>query len=87
MIKLPQIIQKFVYSKSSKNQMLKVVWKKQDDEAPFSAEPGGGSVILMERGFNINSMYDAKIDINERCHTFEALDSNAQRNLEKMASG
>lgn len=41
----------------------------------------------MERGYNINSMYDAKVDISERCHTFEALNSNAQRSLEKMASG
>ena len=68
--------------------MLKVVWKKKDD--------GGGSfaanstfrenVILIERGFNIHSMYDAKIDINDRCHTFEALSSQAQKGLEKMSS-
>lgn len=64
--------------------MLKVVWKKQDEEAPFAAESTSENIILMERGFNIHSMYDAKIDINERCHTFEALSTNAQKSLEKM---
>ena len=31
------------------------------------------NVILIERGFNMHSMYDNKVDVNERCHTFEAL--------------
>lgn len=60
--------------------MIKVLWKKQ-------GEAGGEPILLMERGYNINSMYDARVDINERCHTFEALSGNAQRSLEKMATG
>lgn len=66
--------------------MLKVVWKKQDEEAPFTGEQTPENIILMERGYNINSMYDTKLDINDRCHTFEALGANAQRSLEKMIS-
>ena len=29
--------------------------------------------MVVERGFNIHSMYDSKIDLNDRIHTFEAL--------------
>lgn len=54
--------------------MLKVVWKKKDDESgAFTTNSSRDNLILIERGFNIHSMYDNKIDINERCHTFEAL--------------
>ena len=69
--------------------MLRVVWKRKDD-ADGSFEVANGTfrenAMLIERGFNIHSMYDTKIDINDRCHTFEALSSQAQKSLEKLSS-
>ena len=56
--KIPKIVQKFIYSKSSKNQMIKCVWSGED--------------LKIERSFNIYSMYDSKIDLKDRVATFEA---------------
>ena len=57
-IKLPNILQKFVYTKSSKNQMLRVVVK-------------DGQVFKIDRAFNINDMLDSKTPLQERCCTYE----------------
>lgn len=59
--KIPKIVQKFVYSKSSKNQVIKCHWSKNE--------------LLIERSFNIYSMYDSKIDLKDRVATFEATKS------------
>lgn len=45
--------------------MLKCTWASGNGE-------NGGAQCLIERAFNIHSMYDAKIDLNDRIHTFEA---------------
>lgn len=57
------MIQKFVYSKSSKNQVLKCFWQENEQ-------------LIIERAFNIHSMYETKIELNDRVHTFEALGPN-----------
>lgn len=66
--RIPQVVQRFVYSKSSKNQVLKCTWT-----AP--TEPGGKPICFIERAFNIHSMYQSKIDLNDRIHTFESANS------------
>ena len=58
--KLPQVVQKFVYSKSSKNQVLKCYWQENEQ-------------MICERAFNIHSMYETKTELNDRIHTFESL--------------
>lgn len=45
--------------------MLKCTWA-------TGSEGESSSQCLIERAFNIHSMYDAKIDLNDRIHTFEA---------------
>ena len=37
--------------------------------------------FFIERGFNIHPMYNCKIDLNDRVHTFEAL-SELQRKIQ-----
>ena len=71
-----------MYSKSSKNQMLKCTWASGNDE-------NGGSQCLIERAFNIHSMYDAKIDLNDRIHTFEAYGAKkaSQKVQQALAQG
>ena len=63
--KVPSILQKFVYSKSSKNQVLKCEWSCNEN-------PGGEPTCFVERAFNIHSMYDPKVELSDRIHTFEA---------------
>jgi hypothetical protein len=38
-----------------------------------SENPGGEPTCYVERAFNIHSMYDTKVDMNDRIHTFESL--------------
>jgi len=46
--------------------MLKCEWSCSDN-------PGGEPALFIERAYNIHTMYDSKIDLGDRIHTFEAL--------------
>jgi len=46
--------------------MLKCEWS-------FSEIPGGEPTLFIERAFNIHTMYDSKVDLGDRIHTFEAM--------------
>ena len=52
------MLQKFVYSKSSKNQVIKCEWSNTKQ-------------IVFERACNLHSMYDQKVDASDRVTTFE----------------
>ena len=45
--------------------------------------------MIIERAFNIHSMYDAKIDLNDRIHTFEAYGAKkaSQKVQQALAQG
>lgn len=62
--RVPQVVQRFVYSKSSKNQVLKCEWAR-------SEIPGGQPTCYVERAYNIHTMYDPRVELSDRIHTFE----------------
>lgn len=73
-IKLPNVLQKFVYTKSSKNQMLRVQVK-------------DCQVAKVDRAFNINDMLDPRTPLQERCCTYEVdklIKPQSQQSLDIM---
>ena len=73
-MKLPQIVQKFVYTKSSKNQMMRVTVK------------DGQVLDKIDRAYNIHDILDPKVSLQDKLGTFESLKGHASSRMMKQIS-